>query len=63
MTERTEKTVHLSTEGEVGELLCALYRDIWIEAHYDPDNERTEKYAKKLLPAIQRLNKILKFKR
>jgi hypothetical protein len=64
MTKRVvqEETVFLSTEGEIGKLLCNLYKNIWVEACYDPYNEHTEKFAGNLLPDISRLNEILKFK-
>lgn len=45
-------------EKELGE----LYQKIWCEACYDPMNESTETFARKLLPHIQALNTILGFK-
>ena len=43
--------------------LNQLYALIWTEACYDPDTEDTQKYAARLLPHIEALNKELKFKR
>lgn len=48
---------------EAMKLLHDLYSMIYIEAKYDPYSEETEKYANRLLPGIQRLNEILKFKK
>lgn len=47
---------------EMFSLLNSLYCDIWCESSYDPCNEDTRKFAKKMLPNITRLNDILKFK-
>jgi len=48
---------------EVMGLLRDLYGKIWTEACYDPDNMQSEKYARRLLPGIQKLNELLHFKR
>lgn len=43
--------------------LNALYGVIWTEACYDADTESTQKMCRRLLPHIQKLNEILRFKR
>lgn len=43
--------------------MSLLYSLIWTEACYDPMNESTERFAKKLLPHIQALNAEFRFKR
>jgi hypothetical protein len=43
--------------------LHELYGLIWCEAAYDPDNEITQKFARKLLPHIKKANEVLKFKK
>lgn len=48
--------------GPEAELLTDLYCKIWTEACYDADCEATQKYARTLLPSIQKLNESLKFK-
>lgn len=52
----------LVIESEAKRLLCDLYAAIWVNACYDPDNEQVEKFCVPLLPKIQRLNEILRFK-
>jgi hypothetical protein len=53
-----------STEQtEVNRLLDDLYGAIWIEAIYDARSVESQLFAKKLLPTIQKVNKILKFKK
>lgn len=47
---------------EAYKALRDLYGMIWCEACYDPDNEIIEKYARRLLPLIQKANEILGFK-
>ena len=44
-------------------LLAQLYGQIWTEAVYDPDSDQTQKYAQRLLPLIQELNKTMEFKK
>jgi hypothetical protein len=44
-------------------VLAELYGEIWMAACYDPDNDDHRKYAKKLLPLIQKANDLLNFKR
>lgn len=44
-------------------LLTDLYGRIWAEAHYDPDNEHTEKFSRRLWPTVQRLNELMGFRR
>ena len=39
-----------------------LYGDIWCEACYDPTNEDYRKFARRLLPKIEKANEILGFK-
>ena len=55
--------VNIEKHKEVYVLLYKLYCDIWCEACYDMTNEEYRKFALKLLPHIQRLNDILRFKR
>jgi hypothetical protein len=43
--------------------LCELYGQIWCEACYDATNEQMEKFARRLLPHIEAVNAILKFKK
>ena len=43
--------------------LSELYAQIWIEAVYDPYNEHYKKFAKKLLPHIQKANDLLEFRK
>jgi|SRR5580765_4571904 len=43
--------------------LSDLYGLIWIEACYDPYNQKTKEFAETLLPHIRLLNDVLKFKR
>lgn len=49
-------------EPKVLKLLSDLYGLIWVEAVYDPNTKETEEYSRRLLPIIQELNGILKFK-
>lgn len=60
--ETTTTTIHVKMEeGELKNHLYELYKMIWLESCYDPDTEETRQFAKKLLPHIQALNKVLKF--
>lgn len=58
----TKTSIFISTNGEVGKNLRELYGKIWCEACYDSYDESTKKFASELLPHIQALNRILKFK-
>ena len=42
--------------------LNELYALIWPEACYDPYNDSTRTFARKLLPHIETCNEIMKFK-
>jgi hypothetical protein len=56
----------LCKPSEVEPLMKALsniYGLIWCEACYDPDNESTQKFARRLLDDIQFVNSILQFKK
>lgn len=49
-------------DDEVKQLLYKLYREIWLQACYDPDTvEIGEFCGRKLLPHIKILNEILGF--
>lgn len=50
-------------EPDAHEALTKLYGLIWVEARYDPDNQSTQKFAERLLPHIQLLNKKWGFKK
>lgn len=54
------KTVELEQEARTE--LYALYQKIWCESSYNPSNEETRKFAQELLPHIQALNKLWRFK-
>ena len=44
------------------QLLAEVYGKLWMEAHYDPDSEQTQKFSAPLSDKMQELNKTLKFK-
>jgi hypothetical protein len=58
-----ECSVGAESNDKLMNVLNCLYGMIWCEAVYDPDNEHTQKFAKKLLPFIQEANGVLKFKK
>ena len=58
-----EAPIDLIADKRVTKLLYDLYSKIWCEACYDPMNESSRKFAHTLLPDIQSLNDILKFKK
>ena len=43
--------------------LNELYGKIWCEAMYDPQNTATQAFADTLLPHIEKLNAIIRFKK
>jgi hypothetical protein len=55
-----------ATERPLGEqaraLLNEVYGRLWTEAHYDPWNEQTKKFAQPLADKMSELNKLLGFK-
>jgi hypothetical protein len=53
----------LAVDDDAMKHLAELYALIWIEANYDPFNEGTERFAKKLEPHIRALNDKYRFKR
>lgn len=63
ISEIQEKTAEFRLPKKVIEHLNNLYSKIWCNASYDPDNKETQIFSKKLLPDIEALNDIFKFKR
>ena len=57
--ETTTKTVDLTPEEL--KALNELYGIIWVEAVYDPKNDDTQAFARKLLPHIELLNGLWRF--
>lgn len=49
-------------DAEARKLLSEVYGRLWTEAHYDPDNESTRKFAQPLAEKMSRLNTLLGFK-
>jgi len=49
-------------KDETKELLSELYKDIWGEACRTPRTEETRQFAIRLLPLIEGLNRIFKFR-
>ena len=57
---------YFCTADEVPVVMKALndlYSKIWCEAMYDPLNDSTRKFAQELLPHIEKLNAIVRFKK
>lgn len=52
-----------SEQSEIMEILSKMYAIIWPEACYDARSQATAKFARELLPHINRLNEILRFRR
>lgn len=51
-------------DDESRKLLADVYGTLWMEAYYDPTyGEVTQNFSKPLADKMQRLNKLLKFKR
>lgn len=48
--------------SEVKELLSELYKEIWLQACYDADNEEVRAFCGKMWPKVRRLNELLKFR-
>lgn len=49
--------------GEVEKLLNKIFGIVWIECCYDPKNDSTREFAERLLPSLERLQELLKFKK
>ncbi len=54
--------VHQNCLVDAKKVLSELYGKIWCEACYDPDNADTQKFARKVLPLIEKANEYLRFK-
>ena len=48
---------------EVRNLLKDMYDKIWCEAAYDPRNAATQELADSLLPAMKKLDELVRFKK
>ena len=57
-----EALIYIAEDDECTTALHELYGLIWVEASYDPTNDETAKFARKLLPHIKKLNDKLGFK-
>jgi hypothetical protein len=50
------------TEEATLRLLAEVYGALWTEAHYDPANESTRRFAEPLAAKMREANKTLRFK-
>ena len=50
-------------QAEARQLLVDVYGALWTEAFYDPYNESTKNFAEPLANKMNRINKLLAFKK
>jgi hypothetical protein len=58
-----KRYIEESDFNEAMRLLREVYGALWTEAHYDPYNESTQKFATPLADKMREANRLLHFKK